>query len=77
MTGYHFQYWRSLDRPVYLDNRPHPPGYAPHSWAGFGTAEWQGDTLVIKTTHFKDGFLQRGGPQTSDNLYDDGIRDPS
>ena len=66
VTGYHFQYWRSLDRPVYLDNRPHPPGYAPHSWAGFGTAEWQGDTLVIKTTHFKDGFLLRGGPQTSD-----------
>jgi glyoxylase-like metal-dependent hydrolase (beta-lactamase superfamily II) len=66
VTGYHFQYWRSLDRPVYLDNRPHPPGYAPHSWAGFATAEWQGDTLVIKTTHFKDGFLQRGGPQTSD-----------
>lgn len=66
VTGYHFQYWRSLDRPVYLDNRAHPPGYAPHSWAGFATAEWQGDTLVIKTTHFKDGFLLRGGPQTSD-----------
>src|ERR1700749_426118 len=49
VTGYHFQYWRSLDRPVYLDTRPHPPGCAPHSWAGFGTAEWQGDTLVIKT----------------------------
>jgi hypothetical protein len=77
VTGYHFQYWRSLDRPVYLDNRPHPPGYAPHSWAGFATAEWQGDTLVIKTTHFKDGFLLRGGPQTSDILYDDGVSDAS
>ena len=66
VTGYHFQYWRSLDRSVHLDDRAHPPGYAPHSWAGFATAEWQGDTLVIKTTHFKDGTLQRGGPQTSD-----------
>ena len=66
VTTYHFQYWRSLDRSVHLDNRAHPPGYAPHSWAGFATAEWQGDTLVIKTTHFKDGTLQRGGPQTSD-----------
>ena len=66
VTGYHFQYWRSLDRPVYLDNRAHPPAWAPHSWAGFATAEWQGDTLVVKTTHFKDGFLLRGGPQTSD-----------
>ncbi len=26
VTGYHFKYWRSLDRPVYLDNRAHPQG---------------------------------------------------
>lgn len=65
-VAYHVQFWRSLDRPIYLDGRAHPPGYAPHSWTGFSTGEWIGDTLVVTTTHIKDGFLKRGGPQTSD-----------
>src|SRR5687767_15856376 len=29
---YHIQFMRSLDRPVFMDGRPHPPAYAPHSW---------------------------------------------
>jgi len=65
-VAYHVQFWRSLDRPIYLDGRPHPPGFAPHSWTGFSTGQWVGDTLVVTTTHIKDGFLKRGGPQTSD-----------
>lgn len=68
VDAYHFQFWRSLDRPVFMDGRPHPPGWAPHSWSGFSTGEWDGNTLVIRTTHLKDGFLKRGGPQTSDLL---------
>ncbi len=63
---YHFQFMRSLDRPVFMDGRPHPPAYAPHSWTGFSTGEWIGNTLKITTTHLKDGFLRRGGPQTTD-----------
>jgi hypothetical protein len=30
--------------------------------------EWVGNTLKITTTHLKDGYLKRGGPQTSDML---------
>ena len=63
---YHIQFMRSLDRPVFMDGRPHPPAYAPHSWTGFSTGEWVGNTLKITTTHLKDGYLRRGGPQTSD-----------
>ena len=66
VAAYHVQFWRSLDRPIYLDGRAHPPAYAPHSWTGFSTGEWVGNTLVVTTTHLKDGFLKRGGPQTSD-----------
>jgi glyoxylase-like metal-dependent hydrolase (beta-lactamase superfamily II) len=65
---YHIQFMRSLDRPVFMDGRPHPPAWAPHSWTGFSTGEWIGNTLKITTTHLKDGYLKRGGPQTSD-LY--------
>jgi glyoxylase-like metal-dependent hydrolase (beta-lactamase superfamily II) len=68
ILGYRLQFMRSLDRPIYLDSRPHPPAYAPHSWSGFSTAEWEGQTLKVTTTHLKDGFLKRGGPQTSDML---------
>ena len=51
-----------------MDGRPHPPAWAPHTWTGFSTGEWIGNTLKITTTHIKDGYLRRGGPQTSD-LY--------
>ena len=63
---YHVQFMRSLDRPIFMDGRPHPPAYAPHSWTGFSTGEWIGNTLKVETTHLKDGYLRRGGPQTSD-----------
>ena len=68
IVGFRFQFMRSMDRPVYLDDRPHPPAWAPHSWSGFSTAQWEGQTLKITTTHLKDGFLKRGGSQTSDML---------
>jgi hypothetical protein len=68
ISVYHIQFMRSLDRPVFMDGRPHPPAYAPHTWTGFSTGEWVGNTLKITTTHLKDGYLKRGGPQTSDML---------
>ena len=63
---YHIQFMRSLDRPIFMDGRPHPPAWAPHTWTGFSTGQWVGNTLKITTTHLKDGYLKRGGPQTSD-----------
>ena len=66
VSVYHVQFMRSLDRPIFMDGRPHPPAYAPHSWTGFSTGEWVGNTLKVTTTHLKDGYLRRGGPQTTD-----------
>jgi glyoxylase-like metal-dependent hydrolase (beta-lactamase superfamily II) len=66
VSAYHIQFMRSLDRPVFMDGRPHPPAWAPHTWTGFSTGAWVGNTLKITTTHLKDGYLRRGGPQTSD-----------
>jgi glyoxylase-like metal-dependent hydrolase (beta-lactamase superfamily II) len=68
ILGFRLQFMRSLDRPIFTDGRPHPPAYAPHSWSGFSTGEWIGNTLKVTTTHLKDGYLKRGGPQTSDLL---------
>ena len=66
IRAYHVQFMRSLDRPIFMDNRPRPPAWAPHTWTGFSTGEWIGNTLKVTATHFKDGYLKRGGPQTSD-----------
>jgi cyclase len=53
-------------RTIWLDGRPHPPEYAPHSFMGFSTGEWNGDTLTITTTHIKAGYFRRGGMPASD-----------
>ena len=53
-------------RTVWLDGRPHPPAYAPHTFMGFSTGEWLGDTLTITTTHIKQGYFRRGGMPASD-----------
>jgi glyoxylase-like metal-dependent hydrolase (beta-lactamase superfamily II) len=53
-------------RTIWLDGRPHPPAYAPHTFMGFSTGEWRGDTLTITTTHIKQGYFRRGGMPASD-----------
>lgn len=65
-TAWHMEWLRSVDNPVYMDGRPHPPEYAPHTWSGFSTAEWIGDMLRITTTHLKEEYHRRNGVFHSD-----------
>jgi hypothetical protein len=55
------------ERTIYMDGRPHPPDYAPHTYAGFSTGRWEGNALVVTTTHVKAGYLQRNGVPHSDD----------
>jgi glyoxylase-like metal-dependent hydrolase (beta-lactamase superfamily II) len=55
-----------LDRIVWMDGRPHPPATALHSFSGFSTGHWEGDTLVVETSHLKMGWLRRNGTPTSE-----------
>ena len=66
ITAYHAEWLRSVDAPVYLDGRAHPPDDALHTWAGFSTGRWEGDMLTITTTHLKEGYLRRNGLPRSD-----------
>ena len=66
LRAIHVEYLRSLDRVIYMDGRPHPPEYAPHSWSGFSTGKWQGNTLVVDTDHIKGSYLRRNGASFSD-----------
>jgi hypothetical protein len=54
------------EQTIWMDGRPHPPDYAAHTWAGFSTGEWDGDTLVITTTHLKENWIRRNGIPRSD-----------
>jgi len=53
--------WMNPERTVYMDGRPHPSPYAPHTWGGFSTGKWEGDMLKVETTHLKEGWLRRNG----------------
>jgi len=53
-------------RTIWMDGRPHPSEYAPHTSMGFSTGEWFGDTLKVTTTHIKKEFYRRSGLPSSD-----------
>jgi glyoxylase-like metal-dependent hydrolase (beta-lactamase superfamily II) len=53
-------------RTIWMDGRPHPPAYAPHTWMGFSTGRWSGDRLIVETTHIKPGWHRRNGVPQSD-----------
>jgi hypothetical protein len=48
-------------RTIYMDGRPHPSANAPHTWEGFSTGEWEGQTLKVTTTHLKEGRIRKNG----------------
>src|SRR5215831_2052453 len=53
-------------RTIRMDERSHPSEYAPHTWSGFSTGKWEGNALVVTTTHIKMGWIMRNGVPTSD-----------
>ena len=58
--------WQEQKREIWMDGRPHPPAYAPHTWQGFSTGRWDGNDLVVRTTHLKAGWVRRNGVVLSD-----------
>ncbi len=53
-------------RTVWMDGRPHPSANAEHTWMGFSTGRWDGDTLVVTTSHIKQMWHRRNGLPQSD-----------
>jgi hypothetical protein len=61
---YHSTYEQT--RTIYMDGRPHPGPNAAHTWMGFSTGRFDGDMLIVETTHLKQGWLRRNGLPMSD-----------
>jgi hypothetical protein len=58
--------WQAQEQVIWMDGRPHPPAYAPHTWQGFSTGKWEGNALTVTTTHLKWAYLERNGVPRSD-----------
>jgi hypothetical protein len=56
------------DRIIWMDGRPHPSEYAPHTWMGFSTGVWDGNMLTVTTTHIKQGWHRRENIPASDEV---------
>ena len=54
-------------RQIFTDGRPLPSDIGLPSANGFSTGKWEGDTLVVETTGFRDGlWLDRSGSPMTD-----------
>ncbi len=52
--------------PIWMDGRPHPSANEFHSFSGFTTGEWEGNTLTAHMTHMKRGLVRRNGVPLGD-----------
>ena len=66
-------------RQIYLDGRPAPNNDPQPWWYGYSRGRWDGDTLVVETTNFRDGgWLDiNGSPLTDAAKMTERIRRPN
>ncbi|HKJ74195.1 MAG TPA: hypothetical protein VKA19_08775, partial [Alphaproteobacteria bacterium] len=56
-------------RVVFMDGRGHEPAGAPHSNAGDSIGHWDGNTLVVDTTHLEAGTMMNNGFDHSEDMH--------
>jgi len=56
-------------RVIFMDGRDHPPADAPHSKMGHSVGHWDGDELVIDTTHIEPSTITNNGLEHSANIH--------
>jgi hypothetical protein len=66
-------------RQIFTDGRPLPPKDADPWWYGYSVGKWEGDTLVVETTGFRDdGWLDIiGNPLTDAGKMIERFRRPN
>jgi len=56
-------------RIIFTDGREHPPADAPHSKNGHSVGHWEGDELVVDTTHIAAGTFMNNGFNHTGNIH--------
>jgi hypothetical protein len=62
-----YEYFDQI-RTIFMDGRDHPPADAPHSKMGFSTGRWEGEELVVETSHIAPGTITNNGLDHSENV---------
>ena len=63
-----YEYYDQV-RLIWLDGRDHPPADAPHTKMGHSVGHWEGDELVIDTTHIAASTITNNGLDHSENVH--------
>ena len=65
----------AMYRQIFTDGRPLPADPQP-AWNGYSTGTWEGDTLVVKTSGFRDGIWldRKGSPLTESGTITERFR---
>jgi hypothetical protein len=62
-----YEYFDQI-RTIFMDGRAHPAADAPRSKMGFSTGRWDGNDLVVETSHIMAGTITNNGLDHSDDL---------
>jgi hypothetical protein len=55
-------------RVIFMDGRKHLPADGPHTKTGDSLGHWEGDTLVVDTTHLKEATITNNGLEHSRDI---------
>jgi hypothetical protein len=65
---FRYEYYDQV-RLIFMDGRGHPPADAPHTKMGHSVGHWEGDELVIDTTHIAASTITNNGLDHSDAIH--------
>lgn len=68
MIVFKYEYFDQV-RVVFMDGRGHPPADAAHTKVGHSIGHWEGDDLVIDTTHILPSTITNNGLDHSENVH--------
>ncbi len=58
-----------MTRVIHLNETEPLPVHAPHTKTGHSVGSWEGDTLVVETTHIAAGSFANNGLSHSENIH--------
>jgi hypothetical protein len=65
---FRYEYYDQV-RLIFMDGRGHPPADAPHTKMGHSIGHWEGDELVIDTTHIAPSTITNNGLDHSAEVH--------
>lgn len=65
---FRYEYYDQV-RVIFMDGREHPPADAPHTKMGHSIGRWDGDALVVDTTHIAASTITNNGLDHSDRVH--------